>query len=176
MEFGFDVLGQGQILGYGVLDYGSILNPSDFVLPGISSTNTSLVFAPDITNFSLSEESWEQFQCQSAPQFPINYHGVGPPHFDDIFQFDLSPSKVQAAKLPSPRNLPMTGFNCSFCMSSFTRDADRVRHENTTHLGQIHLCPIAGCVKSRGRGYSRADKVTEHLWKKHGDLGYVKRT
>ncbi|KAH8593784.1 hypothetical protein B0O99DRAFT_595896 [Bisporella sp. PMI_857] len=70
-------------------------------------------------------------------------------------------------------------FNCHFCMQSFTRDADRIRHENTTHLGnlgQLYLCPVPGCVKSQGNGYSRADKVTEHLWKKHANLGYVKRT
>jgi hypothetical protein len=39
----------------------------------------------------------------------------------------------------------------------------------------LHLCPVAGCARSQGTGYSRADKVTGHLWKKHGDLGFVKR-
>jgi hypothetical protein len=33
-----------------------------------------------------------------------------------------------------------------------------------------------GCNKSEGVGYTRKDKLTEHLWKKHGNLGYVKRT
>jgi len=67
-------------------------------------------------------------------------------------------------------------YNCSHCMRSFKRDSDRIRHENATHLGQVYLCPVAGCVKSQGQGYSRPDKVTEHLWKKHGNLGFVKRT
>jgi hypothetical protein len=63
------------------------------------------------------------------------------------------------------------------CTQTFKRDADRVRHENTKHRnnhGQ-HLCPIVGCPKSHGRGFCRPDKVTEHLWRVHSDLGYTKK-
>jgi hypothetical protein len=71
-----------------------------------------------------------------------------------------------------------SGIPCSHttCSKTFTRDADRIRHENQVHRNQpgLHVCPIIGCPKSQGRGYSRADKVVEHLWKKHGDLGFVK--
>jgi hypothetical protein len=28
-----------------------------------------------------------------------------------------------------------------------------------------------GCIKNQGAGYSRQDKLTENLWKKHGNLG-----
>ncbi|PQE27867.1 C2H2 transcription factor protein [Rutstroemia sp. NJR-2017a BBW] len=63
------------------------------------------------------------------------------------------------------------------CTKTFTRDNDRLRHEGSAHRnnhGQ-YLCPIVGCRKSRGQGYSRPDKVTEHLWKMHADLGYTKK-
>lgn len=66
---------------------------------------------------------------------------------------------------------------CTFaaCRKSFRRNSDRVRHEQT-HLGnrQRFYCPINGCIKGHGAGYLRADKVTEHLWKQHGNLGYTK--
>ena len=76
------------------------------------------------------------------------------------------------------RNSALTLIRCAYppCTKCFRRNSDRVRHENSVHLNNqgAHLCPIAGCDKSQGDGYSRADKVTEHLWKKHADLGYVK--
>lgn len=51
------------------------------------------------------------------------------------------------------------------------------RHEATVHGTNqaLHLCPVAECPKGFGfRGYSRADKLTEHMWMKHEDLGYTK--
>jgi hypothetical protein len=68
------------------------------------------------------------------------------------------------------------------CLSIFTRDSDRRRHEATAHSIQsrTYFCPIVGCPKTSGTGYfsgyRRSDKVSGHLWKKHADLGYVKRT
>jgi len=62
------------------------------------------------------------------------------------------------------------------CTETFSRPSDRIRHFDTVHHASHspHLCPVAGCTKNRGRGYSRADKLTEHLWRKHADLGYKK--
>jgi hypothetical protein len=62
-------------------------------------------------------------------------------------------------------------------MKSFTRDSGRIRHQNTVHNARegLYLCPVPGCPKSHGAGYSRADKVTAHLCEKHADLGYTKR-
>jgi hypothetical protein len=66
--------------------------------------------------------------------------------------------------------------NYPTCVQTFKRDADRSRHEQSVHFKNpgLHLCPIAGCPKSYGKGYSRPDKVTEHLWKKHANLGFTK--
>ena len=65
------------------------------------------------------------------------------------------------------------------CSATFKREPDRLRHEAAVHginqLLQLYLCPVNGCSKSQGSGYTRKDKLTEHLWKKHGNLGYVKR-
>jgi hypothetical protein len=65
------------------------------------------------------------------------------------------------------------------CFAAFKREPDRLRHEAAVHginqLLQLYLCPVIGCSKSQGSGYTRKDKLTEHLWKKHGNLGYAKR-
>ena len=70
------------------------------------------------------------------------------------------------------------GILCNYptCVQTFKRDADRSRHEQSVHFKNpgLHLCPIAGCPKSYAKGYSRPDKVTEHLWKKHANLGFTK--
>lgn len=64
------------------------------------------------------------------------------------------------------------------CTKTFERKSDRARHSRTVHGVNrvLHFCPIQGCPKSQGhgQGYSRDDKVTEHLWKKHENLGYTK--
>lgn len=74
-------------------------------------------------------------------------------------------------------------FRCGFatCGRVFARKSDMDRHTNTVHRNTLqqqplplHLCLIAGCSKARGIGYSRADKLTEHMWKKHANLGYTK--
>jgi hypothetical protein len=63
------------------------------------------------------------------------------------------------------------------CIKHFKRNHERVRHERSVHgIGQIlYRCPILGCPRSQGGSYSRADKLTEHMWMKHADLGYTKR-
>ncbi|RDW89525.1 hypothetical protein BP6252_01557 [Coleophoma cylindrospora] len=83
------------------------------------------------------------------------------------------PNSVIVSRTPTP-----IGHACTYpsCTGVFTRDADRTRHEKHVHGSTygLYLCPVQGCRKSYGPGYSRFDKVTERLRKKHGDLGYVK--
>jgi hypothetical protein len=75
----------------------------------------------------------------------------------------------------SPPQDPITGrFPCSYpaCTKDFKRSSDRFRHIASTHqrgstTQTTILCPIAGCRRSRGRGLSRPDKLTEHLRKIH---------
>lgn len=67
------------------------------------------------------------------------------------------------------------------CTRYFARDWERTRHERSKHgIGQtLRYCHVVGCVKHHARagarGFTRADKLTEHMWKKHADLGHVKR-
>ncbi|KAE8447271.1 hypothetical protein EG329_010965 [Mollisiaceae sp. DMI_Dod_QoI] len=63
---------------------------------------------------------------------------------------------------------------CTFgsCNKSFKRNSCRHRHEQQTHRNAqaIYTCMVAGCSAR----YKRADKLTEHMWKKHADLGHRK--
>jgi hypothetical protein len=87
-----------------------------------------------------------------------------------------SPLTSKTNPLPAVATPAETRWQCTHCTKSFRREANLTRHNNNFHgiNRGLHLCPILGCVKSQGQGYSRADKVTEHLWKKHADLGFRK--
>lgn len=91
----------------------------------------------------------------------------------------LIPAYSSAPVVALPPVLPDGRFACTnpACNKTFKRDADRVRHEVSIHSNHpgAHLCPIPGCAKGQGKGFSRPDKVTEHLWKFHWNLGFVKR-
>ena len=95
---------------------------------------------------------------------------------DDIIPMPmpLNPASALMSDLlvPAP---PNDRFACIACKKTYKRDPDRIRHENSIHFKRAYLCPVAGCAKARGKGYSRPDKVREHLWKCHGNLGHVKR-
>jgi uncharacterized Zn-finger protein len=103
------------------------------------------------------------------------------PSFERMHEAGLNNSSILSGGT-TPASLPPSGppaisrIPCRWgnCISTFSRLADLNRHVKSVHLGvsrgQGHLCPIIGCDKS----YSRSDKVTEHLWKRHSDLGYRK--
>lgn len=68
---------------------------------------------------------------------------------------------------------------CRFpgCLLLFKGNHERNRHEDNVHLhiAGSHVCLVSRCKKNTDGGYKRADKLTEHMWKAHGDLGYAKR-
>lgn len=82
-----------------------------------------------------------------------------------------------AVALPAAATTIIARIPCSQgCAITFSRDSDRVRHEQVKHGNRpLYLCEIPGCAKSVGTGYTRKDKLTEHMWKKHAALGYTKR-
>ena len=119
--------------------------------------------------------------------------------FDDAgFQHAQGPqgqtqaSQDEAQVLPGPTTIPnqpnpvqqltatVSTFACAHgnCNQAFRRKSDLARHRKTVHGMNLvkFFCHIPGCSKGRGHGegYSRDDKLTEHLWKKHGNLGYTK--
>jgi hypothetical protein len=104
-------------------------------------------------------------------QWPLGdqFHGKNNPASD--FIGNLNPQSLLDSEIP----IPCHQFGC---FATFKRDPDRIRHEAAVHgiNKATYLCHVVGCNKSQGVGYTRKDKLTEHLWKKHGNLGYVKRT
>ncbi|PVH67862.1 hypothetical protein DL98DRAFT_662444 [Cadophora sp. DSE1049] len=93
--------------------------------------------------------------------------------------YPTMPMVVPAAIIAAPTSTTQGQFVCTFpnCITTFTRNTDRIRHESSVHgLNRpLYLCPIQRCNKSIGPGYTRKDKLTEHLWKKHPNLGFFRR-
>ncbi|KUJ17698.1 uncharacterized protein LY89DRAFT_59801 [Mollisia scopiformis] len=85
-------------------------------------------------------------------------------------------SVIQPALPPLSQNRANDRILCgqAGCSVSFKRMADRTRHLQHRHSRTRCFCPITGCAKSHGTGFSRPDKVTEHLWKAHANLGFTK--
>jgi hypothetical protein len=104
-------------------------------------------------------------------QWPLGdqFHGQNNPASD--FTGNLNPQPLLDSDIP----IPCHQFGC---FATFKRDPDRIRHEAAVHgiNKATYLYHVVGCNKSQGVGYTRKDKLTEHLWQKHGNLGYVKRT
>jgi hypothetical protein len=132
--------------------------------------NDTLNFIPGDTQSHVLQGPY-QFQS-----FPTDMDGTIP-----ILPADMTGPDVGSSAFVSPAMMgpgaSSSRIQCTMCTSAFKRDADRIRHENSVHNNApgAHLCPVVGCAKSHGRGFSRADKVTEHCWKQHGNLGYSKR-
>lgn len=86
-------------------------------------------------------------------------------------------SQVQATDSAPAVAQATTASTCTQagCRATFSRDTDRIRHEASVHSGGRHFCHVQGCPKNHGAGYRRRDKLTEHLWKKHANLGHFKR-
>ncbi|KAM3080563.1 hypothetical protein ACMFMG_005505 [Clarireedia jacksonii] len=66
---------------------------------------------------------------------------------------------------------PHQRVHCRTCPKTFSRASDLRRHITSVHkIGPqaLHLCTIPGCPKSIAPGYSRRDKVVDHLRKVHG--------
>jgi hypothetical protein len=85
------------------------------------------------------------------------------------------PAPVSAtARAPARGNLPCTA---PWCLMTFKRKHERDRHAASVHgiNHRVYLCHVNGCPKHRGTPFSRQDKLTEHMWKNHGNLGYRKR-
>jgi hypothetical protein len=74
--------------------------------------------------------------------------------------------------VPTPGTMP-----CTWCPMTFKRKHERDRHAASVHgiNHKVYLCHVNGCPKNRGTPFSRQDKLTEHMWKKHRNLGYGKR-
>jgi hypothetical protein len=129
---------------------------NEFDFGGLPAQSIPLSYA---VNDSLSPNQWplgDQFHVQND----LVSDFIGNPNPQSLLDSDIP--------------IPCYQFGC---FATFKRDPDRIRHEAAVHgiNKATYLCHVVGCNKSQGVGYTRKDKLTEHLWKKHGNLGYVKR-
>ncbi|KAE9373625.1 hypothetical protein N431DRAFT_338382 [Stipitochalara longipes BDJ] len=144
---------------------------------GISPLTTGFQFA---TTGELGHEL--SFQMQTHEATFMQGQPDGTYAWDDTGLANTSPPQNGHASAPLyvpnpvPQSLAVIPCNYPACNKTFKRVSDRSRHEYSVHFqtSGLHLCPIAGCPKNHGKGYSRPDKVMEHLWKKHADLGFTK--
>ena len=137
-----------------------------------SNANQYPTFIPGASDYNA------QFHAQGQTSDPFQMLAMNP----TFSALGTAPAALPASASPPisthrPTRARATRTQCPNCTQSFARATDLPRHQNSVHgqAARAHLCPIAGCRYSQGRGYSRADKVIEHLWKKHGNLGYVRR-
>jgi len=123
--------------------------------------------------------------------FAMNQAHPGMHPFEATGALDLSSESMMAHTiqqgLTNPQQHPLNPTHapttpktpCPYptCPRTFTRTADLTRHVHSAHnhIHGRHLCHIPGCSKGQGKGYTRRDKLVEHLWRKHGELGFVKR-
>lgn len=116
-----------------------------------------------------------------------DFAGVAVPTLVTLGQSPLAAStplhSPLSASAPAPAATPNINFGpqarrfrCTICPKVFTRPGDLRRHIASKHQAaqEAHVYPVMGCPKSHGNVYSRADKPTEYMWRKHTDLGYMK--
>lgn len=139
----------------------------------LDQNNSSMV------NYAYGESSWDpngfnaqpSFMSQSTATFPAPVNNIPTSGLNNLSSFTQATTTYIA-----PANTPAQAVGvhrCSVngCNKRFNRNGCRRRHEETHRNTRVlHVCTITGCTAR----YKRADKLTEHMWKKHADLGYVK--
>jgi hypothetical protein len=109
----------------------------------------------------------------------------GPPNLDYSGAIYAAPSVFNAQDLANNVAImlesaaPAELISCVYngCTKTFTRTADLDRHVLNVHNRIGHNCQVPDCSNNKGKGYCRADKLKEHMWKKHklvADLSYTK--
>ena len=79
---------------------------------------------------------------------------------------------AEHVQTPSHKSSPLPQL-----LPNIRANADRVRHDKSKHQNAFgtFLCHVPGCRKGLGAGYSRRDKLREHLWKAYANMGHQKR-
>jgi hypothetical protein len=118
----------------------------------------------------LSEET--EFSFNSSLSTNLFYRGQVKDKSTNIANASSITTPTGPAHTTLPESSPSQRHHCPWasCTSSFGRAADRDRHFVTKHGRPVkYFCPMSGCCRGRGlwRGYSREDKVTEHVKKVH---------
>ncbi|KAN0119770.1 hypothetical protein V8E51_001978, partial [Hyaloscypha variabilis] len=146
---------------------------------GLSNSMSNLTADFSFNSYPLFQPDHGAFDVVGRQGLPIQQN-LGQAYQHSIqFAQDQTPI-VNHPTLSQQPTLDSQTFVCSFgdCDRSFRRKSDLARHRKTVH-GVNHVkyfCQIPGYPKAQGQfqGYSRDDKLREHLWKKHGNLGFTK--
>jgi hypothetical protein len=102
---------------------------------------------------------------------------------------DIIPNLADYAKLPNHNPVASDLVNgseavvpasedrhtCTYqdCSVTFRRKGDRDRHVRVKHLqARRYFCQVIGCPKGFGKGYTRFDKLQEHMKRKHANAGF----
>jgi hypothetical protein len=158
--------------------------PEDEFLGGISCHSMQQMHSLMATTTNTSDFSTHRARISSGAFYNTgdtqSDFGTQNPHIDNPPAYNSSPNPLISARntvLAQQAVDASSTFPCQYgCNRVFVRSADLDRHNSTVHgiNRGTHLCPVSNCIKSQGSGYSRADKLKEHMWKKHADLGHVK--
>lgn len=143
-----------------------------------ASSTINLTQGLDVSTLNQHRPLGPGFDVGGSMLDPLQGFNNFMPIFDQPAQ--IMPSPFSLTPIMLQQQTPMGAIPCMQygCTVTFKRVTDLVRHEAAVHgiNKGVHLCHVAGCNKSQGVGYTRKDKLTEHLWKKHANLGFVKRT
>jgi nucleoside phosphorylase len=79
------------------------------------------------------------------------------------------------------KNTHSVRYQCSQlnCRSTFARPSDRDRHVRSFHTLRVFSCPESHCERNTehgGRGFSRHDKLIEHLRSVHSDRVHIAKS
>lgn len=152
-------------------------------LPATTAMSQSVLSVQEAFSIENSRYDFPNVIGYDWPQFSVPSLDTIANSSDDVnflvpnWLQDSAPAFVAAQA--QPHQATAARVQCPTCNSTFKRDSDFRRHTASKHQAYhgVHLCSVAGCSRGQGTGfpgYTRADKLTEHMWKKHGDLGYTK--
>ncbi len=164
------------------VDGGVIHAGVGFPMPWPTNTNVEGDFQQGVgSNLVAPSTPWDDGNIIWQPAFATAFPSQQNPGPNQPLSANL-PGPQLSAPAPAPvlaatnAAVPTPRFQCTMCTRPFRRDFERTRHEASVHgiNRRLHLCPVPGCPKSHGNGFSRTNKVTEHLWRKHANLGYTR--
>jgi hypothetical protein len=144
-------------------------NPSYFVDGGFCQLEYSI--SEGVSTYDkLSEET--ELSSNSSTPTNLVYRGQINHKSSSITNASSITSPTKPSPTTVPESSPSPRHHCPWasCKSSFGRAADRNRHFVTKHGRPVkYFCPMPGCRRGRGlwKGYSREDKVKEHVKKVH---------
>lgn len=114
-------------------------------------------------------------------QFPNSYGNITTqPNISPPGRATVAPAafRIESPNRPNQKqSIPRHRCPQTTCSLVFGRKSELERHFRTVHCGRFsYACNVNGCENNKGRGYSRVDKLREHLWRRHADLGFSRRS